>query len=99
MQRQLDALGLFKSDLASFTRYYEFMSQIVDYESTDLEQLSLYARHLAPLLREQIPGDDPIDLSSIELSHYRLSKIKQKDLKLVKDGRYRSRSCDRAWHR
>ena len=61
------------------------MSQIVDYDSTDLEQLSLYARNLAPLLREQIPGDDPIDLSSVELSHYRLSKIKQKDLKLVKD--------------
>ena len=85
-QRQLEALDLFKRDLVSFTRYYEFMSQIVDYDSTDLEQLSLYARHLAPLLRDQIPGDDPIDLSSIELSHYRLSKIKQQDLKLVKDG-------------
>lgn len=85
-KRQLDALGLFKSDLVSFTRYYEFMSQIIDYDSTDLEKLSLYARHLAPLLRENIPSDDPIDLSSIELSHYRLSKIKQKDLKLVKDG-------------
>jgi len=33
-----------------------------------------------------MPGDDPIDLSSIELSHYRLSKIKQQDLKLVKNG-------------
>jgi len=47
----LDALGMFKADLVSFTRYYEFMSQIVDYDSTDLERLSLFARHLAPLLR------------------------------------------------
>jgi len=82
----LDALGIFKADLVSFTRYYEFMSQIVDYESHDLEKLSLYARHLAPLLREKAPDDDPIDLSSVELSHYRLSKIKQQDLLMVKEG-------------
>ena len=85
-KRELDALGLFKADLVSFTRYYEFMSQIVDYDSHDLEKLSLYARHLAPLLRERSPDDDPIDLSSVELSHYRLSKIKQQDLMMVKEG-------------
>jgi type I restriction enzyme, R subunit len=83
--KELDALGMFKADLVSFVRYYEFMSQIVDYDSTDLEKLSLYARHLAPLLREKTPQDDPIDLSSVELSHYRLSKIRQQDLLLIKD--------------
>ena len=82
---ELDALGIFKGDLVSLTRYYEFMSQIVDYDSPDLEMLSLYARHLAPLLRETAPDEEPIDLSSVELSHYRLSKIKQQDLKLVKE--------------
>ena len=30
---------MFKAHLVSFTRYYEFMSQIVDYDSTDLEKL------------------------------------------------------------
>jgi type I restriction enzyme R subunit len=84
-KKELEALGLFKADLMSFTRYYEFMSQIVDYDSTDLEKLSLYARHLAPLLREKTPEDDPIDLSSVELSHYRLSMIGHQDLLLVKD--------------
>ena len=83
---ELDALGLFKADLVSLTRYYEFMSQIVNYDSNDLEKLSLYARHLAPLLREKTPEDDPIDLSSVELSHYRLTKIKQQDLTMVKEG-------------
>ncbi len=82
----LDALGLFKKDLTAFTRYYEFMSQLVDYDSSDLEQLSLYARHLAPLLRETPLEEDPIDLNSVELSHYRLSMIKQQDLRMVKDG-------------
>ncbi|MFC1681635.1 type I restriction endonuclease subunit R, partial [Pseudomonadota bacterium] len=83
---ELDSLALFKTDLVTFTRYYEFMSQIVDYDSHDLEKLSLYARHLAPLLREKAPDDDPIDLSSVELSHYRLSKLKQQDLMMVKEG-------------
>lgn len=82
----LDALNVFKSDLVALTRYYEFMSQIVDYDSPDLERLSLYARHLAPLLREKNPDDDSIDLSSVELSHYRLSKLKQQDLLMVKEG-------------
>ncbi len=85
-KKEIDALGMFKADLMSFTRYYEFMSQIVDYASTDLERLSLYARHLAPLLRDEAPPEDPIDLTSVTLSHYRLSKIKQQDLVLVKEG-------------
>ena len=85
-KRELDALGMFKADLVSFTRYYEFMSQICDYGNTDLEKLSLYARHLAPLLREEALDDDVIDLTSVALSHYRLSKIKQQDLMLVKEG-------------
>lgn len=84
-KQALDALGLFKADLVAFTRHYEFMSQIVDYDSSDLEMLSLYARHLAPLLREKTPDEDPIDLSSVELSHYRLSKIAQKNLLMVHD--------------
>jgi len=80
----VSALEDFKKDLTSFVRYYEFMSQIVDYDSTDLEKLSLYARHLAPLLRESRPDDEPVDLSSVELSHYRLSKIMQQDLSLAR---------------
>ncbi len=85
-RKDLYARGFFKADLVSFTRYYEFMSQIVDYDSTDLEKLNLDARHLAPLLREAAPEDDPIDRTSIALSHHRLSKIKQQDLKLKKEG-------------
>ena len=84
-KKELDALGSFKADLRSFTRYYEFMSQIVDYDSTDLEKLSLYTRHLYPLLRESTPEADLIDLSSVELSHYRLSKLKQQTLSLARD--------------
>jgi type I restriction enzyme R subunit len=77
-----DALDLFKKDLGTFTRFYEFMSQIVDYDDKDLEKLNLYARHLAPLLREENPDDDTPDLSGVQLTHYRLQKQREQDLML-----------------
>ena len=80
-----DALEIFKKDLTTFTRQYEFMSQIVDYDNKDLEKLSLYARHLQPMLRERLDDDEEVDLSNIVMSHYRLSKLRQQDLKLQED--------------
>lgn len=81
-KQEKDALEIFKKDLGTFVRFYEFMSQIVDYNDKDLEKLSLYARNLRPLLRETRLDNDEILLDSIVLSHYRLSKIRQQDLKL-----------------
>ena len=77
-----DKLEIFKKDLGSFSRFYEFMSQIVDYDDKQLEKLSLYARNLRPLLRETAIQDDDIDLSNVGMSHYRLSKIRQQDIRL-----------------
>lgn len=77
-----DALEIFKKDLGTFTRQYEFMSQIVDYDDKELEKLSLYARNLQPLLRESADNEDDVDLSNIVMSHYRVSKLHQQDLKL-----------------
>jgi type I restriction enzyme, R subunit len=81
-KKEKDALEIFKKDLGTFVRFYEFMSQIVDYDDASLEKLSLYARNLNPLLREQLIDDDDIDLNQVVLSHYRLSKIRQQDLML-----------------
>ncbi|UOO90090.1 DEAD/DEAH box helicase family protein [Vitreoscilla massiliensis] len=80
--KEKERLELFKKDLGSFVRFYEFMSQIVDYDNHDLEKLSLYGRYLRPMLREQISPEDELDLSNVEMSHYRLSELKKKDLKL-----------------
>ena len=77
-----DELDIFKKDLGSFVRFYEFMSQIVDYDNKELEKLSLFARNLSPMLRESNLTDDDIDLNNVELSHYRLSVIRQQNLKL-----------------
>jgi type I restriction enzyme R subunit len=84
-KKEKDALEIFKKDLGTFVRFYEFMSQIVDYDDAALEKLSLYARNLAPLLREQAIDEEEVDLSHVVLSHYRLSKIKQQDLLLSED--------------
>ena len=84
-KKEKDALEIFKKDLGSFTRFYEFMSQIVDYDDKALEKLSLYARHLRPLLREKISEEDEVDLSNLTLSHYRLSKIREQDIQLKED--------------
>lgn len=81
-QKEKDALEIFKKDLGTFVRFYEFMSQIVDYDDTALEKLCLYARHLRPMLRESIEDIDEIDLSNVMLSHYRVSKIRQQHLQL-----------------
>jgi len=84
-KQEKDRLEIFKKDLGSFTRFYEFMSQIVEYDNTELEKLSLYARHLRPLLTEKATQDDEIDLTNVDMSHYRLSKIRQQHIKLRED--------------
>nr|WP_320010813.1 DEAD/DEAH box helicase family protein [uncultured Desulfobulbus sp.] len=84
-KKEKDNLEIFKKDLGSFVRLYEFMSQIVDYNDKGLEKLSLYARHLRPLLRETVEDEADIDLHGVMLSHYRLSKIKQQNLKLAEN--------------
>ena len=84
-KQEKDALEIFKKDLGTFVRFYEFMSQIVDYDDKDLEKLSLYARNLRPMLREVETDEEDIDLSNVVLSHYRLSKIRQQDIQLQED--------------
>src|SRR5690606_10957544 len=49
---QIDQLDLFRKNLMSFVRLYEFLSQIIPYEDRELEQLCVFARNLYPLLRD-----------------------------------------------
>jgi type I restriction enzyme R subunit len=84
-KKEKDTLEIFKKDLGTYVRFYEFMSQIVDYDDKDLEKLSLFARHLRPMLRETFTQGDDIDLSDVTLSHYRVSILRQQDLKLQID--------------
>ena len=78
----LDQLDLFKKNLGSFVRAYEFLSQIVFFEDPELEQLCVFAKHLLPLLRQEVLDDEEIDISELALTHYRITKRKEHELRL-----------------
>ncbi|MBH3331927.1 type I restriction endonuclease subunit R [Pseudomonas oryzihabitans] len=87
---QVDQLDLFRKNLQSLVRLYEFLSQIVPYEDRELEQLCVFAKHLYPLLRVDRLERDDVDLGELELTHYRLSKRAEQMLQLSADnGEYK----------
>jgi type I restriction enzyme, R subunit len=68
---ELNALVLFKHDMAIFQRTYAFLSQIFDYGNTAIEKRFIFYRRLLPLLefgRER----EGIDLSKVMLTHHNL---------------------------
>ena len=86
---RLDALDLFRKDLASFVRLYDFLAQIINYGDTDLEQRAICFRLLVPLLATDRLNEDEIDLSGVRLTHYRLKGQEARQLKLKEgDGDY-----------
>lgn len=72
----------FKADLATYVRLYEFLTQIYDGTAQELEQMHLFAKHLLPLLRNVQQDQEDVDLSSVQMEAYRLSKQKQQQLRL-----------------
>jgi type I restriction enzyme, R subunit len=83
----LDELELFRKNLWSFVRAYEFLSQIVTFDDAELEQLCVYAHHLYPLLRtDRLLEEEAIDISELELTHYLLTKREEKRLQLEDAG-------------
>ena len=79
-----DQLDLFRKNLGTFSRFYEFVSQVTELRDEDLERLNVFTRHLRPLLRDEQPPEE-IDLSGLELSRYRLQKQGERSLEL-RDG-------------
>lgn len=78
---EMEALLLFKRDLGSYIRIYEFLGQMFDYGNTEYEKLYLFSRMLLPLLefgRER----DGIDLSALRLSHHKMRDLGQQKLNL-----------------
>ncbi len=77
----LEELELFRKDLAGFVRLYDFLSQIINYGDTELESRAVFFRHLLPLIAEERQGDQ-IDLSGVQLTHYKLKHRAGEQLKL-----------------
>lgn len=64
----IDALVMFRKDVGTYVRQYEFLSQLFDYENPWLEKLAIYLKLLAP----QLTGGEqqtPIDLSAVTIDY------------------------------
>jgi len=77
-----NSLDVFKKDMITFVRMYEFLSQIVDYADEELLKLAAFIKALIPNLKTY-DEKDPIDISLIELSHYKLNKQKTEAINLI----------------
>lgn len=79
----LDELELFRKDVGSFIRSYDFLSQIVDYADTDLEKRAVFFKHLLPMLRMEKDAP-PVDLSAVLMTHYNLRERGAQQIALKK---------------
>jgi type I restriction enzyme R subunit len=82
---RVEELKLFRSDLTSFIRAYDFLSQLIDYNDTGLEKRSIYYRLLVPLIRGDVVNTD-LDLDGVAMTHYSLRPEEVEDLQLSGDG-------------
>lgn len=81
----MDALVLFKKDIAAYVRVYGFLSQIFDYGNTAIEKLAIFFRLLYPLLnygRER----EGIDLSALKLTAYTIRNLGEQEVRLGAGG-------------
>lgn len=65
---ELALLDMFRRDVGSFVRLYDFMSQIIDYGDPELEKKQIYLRHLERVIQPE-NYTAPIDLSDVVLKH------------------------------
>ena len=75
-------LDIFKKDLVSFLHRYEFLSQIVNYESEELIKLAAFVKALIPNLKTN-ETKDPINIADVVLAHYQLHQQENTHMTLV----------------
>ncbi|MDP0589951.1 MAG: type I restriction endonuclease [Candidatus Endonucleobacter bathymodioli] len=75
-------LDIFKKNLVSFLRLYEFLSQIENYESEELIKLAAFVKALIPNLKTN-ETKDPINIDDVELAHYQLHQQENTNMTLV----------------
>jgi type I restriction enzyme R subunit len=76
-----DELRLFKSDVAAFVKFYDFISQARNLEDTDLPRRHYFFRRIYPQL-STATYMEPIDISTVTLMDYRISAGEAAQLKL-----------------
>lgn len=81
----LTELDLFRKDVSTFVRLYDFMSQIVNYGDPYLEELSIFLRLLDRVIAESSWTAD-VDLSDVVLVGVKHAKADAVDISLIGDG-------------
>ncbi|MYT30911.1 MULTISPECIES: DEAD/DEAH box helicase family protein [unclassified Streptomyces] len=88
----LNALDLFRKDVSTYVRLYDFMSQIVDYGDPYMEMLSIFLRLLEKVIAESAWAAD-VDLSDVVLVGVKHNKANPVDISLVGDGQLKGISA------
>jgi type I restriction enzyme R subunit len=73
---------LWRGHLVAFRNLYAFLSQIIPYQDSDLEQLYTYLRHLAAKLPKRSGGPAYHFDDEVRLEYYRLQKISEGSISL-----------------
>ncbi|MEV4362674.1 DEAD/DEAH box helicase family protein [Nonomuraea sp. NPDC049625] len=81
----LNILDLFRKDVSTYVRLYDFMSQIVDYGDPYMEMLSIFLRLLEKVIAESSWSAD-VDLSDVVLVGVKHTKKIAVDISLTGDG-------------
>ncbi len=78
---KMDALILFRTDMATYQRVYTFLSQIFDYGNTEFEKRAIFFKYLLRLLKFGLERDG-VDLSLVTLTHHNLKDRGKQTMKL-----------------
>ena len=81
----LSTLDLFRKDVSTYVRLYDFMSQIVDYGDPHMEMLSIFLRLLEKVIAESAWAAE-IDLSDVVLVGVKHTVGSAVDISLTGDG-------------
>ncbi|MEV7093279.1 DEAD/DEAH box helicase family protein [Amycolatopsis sp. NPDC051045] len=81
----LNTLDLFRKDVSTLVRLYDFMSQIVDYGDPYMEMLSIFLRLLEKVIADSSWAAE-VDLSDVVLVGVKHSKGTAVDISLTGDG-------------
>lgn len=80
---ELSRLDDFRATVNHFVSAYDFLSQIINYDDTDIEKWSIFLRVYRTVIRRQDAPPSAIDTDEIVLKHFQLKKQAQAKLRLV----------------
>ena len=84
LEADREAADGFRAALRDYLRVYAFLAQVVPYEDRELERLYLFGRYLIHRLPRR--GDPAVDIGQVELTHLRIAKTGERDVRLQPEG-------------